>query len=243
MSVSDPTLQRYVGKSYSNNWPHPHFTKYKEENLWDINVFRMIAFTLVCSCPNLRNNFFICNIPVAHGWIPGNIRPASFWKKSRNQYFPRLHRVTRGANALGASMQCLWGCGSRLCISLVLFHSNVSVQNHVSGSKNFNVRTLAPTANGTDSLRGQVSWSTPPPPHPPLNIGCGSLPHKLETKSTSHLKIRMAISLCNLKQNGIRYQMLKLSTTTFNLKIKLVTTSVPAEKYITLIRNPIGPAC
>ena len=33
------------------------------------------------------------------------------------------------------------------------------MQNHVSGSKNFNVRTLAPMANGTDSLRGQVSWS------------------------------------------------------------------------------------
>ena len=34
------------------------------------------------------------------------------------------------------------------------------MQNHVTASKNFNVRTLAPTANGTDSLRGQVSWSS-----------------------------------------------------------------------------------
>ena len=37
----------------------------------------------------------------------------------------------------------------------------MSVLTHVSCSKDFNVRTLAPTANGTDSLRGQVSWSTP----------------------------------------------------------------------------------
>ena len=36
----------------------------------------------------------------------------------------------------------------------------MSVQNHVTASKNFNVRILAPTANGTESLRGQVSWSS-----------------------------------------------------------------------------------
>ena len=39
--------------------------------------------------------------------------------QSRDQYFPRLHRVTRGAHTLGTSMLCLWGCGSRGCISLV----------------------------------------------------------------------------------------------------------------------------
>ena len=32
--------------------------------------------------------------------------------------WPRLHRVTRGAHTLGASMLCLWRCGSRGCISL-----------------------------------------------------------------------------------------------------------------------------
>ena len=41
-----------------------------------------------------------------------------FLKKSRHQYFPSLHRVTRGAHTLGTSMLCLWGCGSRGCISL-----------------------------------------------------------------------------------------------------------------------------
>ena len=46
--------------------------------------------------------------------------PASlFLKKSRHQYFPSLHRVTRGSHTLGTSMLCLWGCGSRGCISLV----------------------------------------------------------------------------------------------------------------------------
>ena len=46
--------------------------------------------------------------------------PASlFLKKSRHQYFPSLHRVTRGAHTLGTSMLCLWGCGSRGCISLI----------------------------------------------------------------------------------------------------------------------------
>ena len=39
----------------------------------------------------------------------------------------------------------------------------MSVQNHVTASKNFNVRILAPMANGTDSLRGQVSWSSQTP--------------------------------------------------------------------------------
>ena len=29
--------------------------------------------------------------------------------------WPRLHRVTRGAHTLGASMLCLWRCGSRGC--------------------------------------------------------------------------------------------------------------------------------
>ena len=38
--------------------------------------------------------------------------------QSRDQYFPRLHRVTRGAHTVGTSMLCLWGCGSRGCISL-----------------------------------------------------------------------------------------------------------------------------
>ena len=33
--------------------------------------------------------------------------------------WPRLHRVTRGAHTLGASMLCLWRCGSRGCISLI----------------------------------------------------------------------------------------------------------------------------
>ena len=46
--------------------------------------------------------------------------PASlFLKKSRHQYFPSLHRVTRVAHSLGTSMLCLWGCGSRGCISLI----------------------------------------------------------------------------------------------------------------------------
>ena len=39
--------------------------------------------------------------------------------QSRDQYFPRLRRVTRGAHTVGTSMLCLWGCGSRGCISLV----------------------------------------------------------------------------------------------------------------------------
>ena len=43
--------------------------------------------------------------------------------QSRDQYFPRLHRVTQGAHTLGTSMLCLWGCGSRGCISLLLFIS------------------------------------------------------------------------------------------------------------------------
>ena len=34
--------------------------------------------------------------------------------------WPRLHRVTRGAHTLGASMLCLWRCGSRGCISLIV---------------------------------------------------------------------------------------------------------------------------
>ena len=54
-------------------------------------------------------------------WFHGPwIWPASFWKKSRHQYFPSLHRVTRGAHTLGTSMLCLWGCGSRGCISLIV---------------------------------------------------------------------------------------------------------------------------
>ena len=32
--------------------------------------------------------------------------------------WPRLHRVTRGAHTLDASMLCLWRCGLRGCISL-----------------------------------------------------------------------------------------------------------------------------
>ena len=40
--------------------------------------------------------------------------------QSRDQYFHRLLRVTRGAHTLGTSMLCLWGCGSRGCISLHL---------------------------------------------------------------------------------------------------------------------------
>ena len=47
---------------------------------------------------------------------------AACWKKSRDQYFPRLHCVSRGAHHLGTSMLCLWGCGSSLrgCISLMI---------------------------------------------------------------------------------------------------------------------------
>ena len=45
--------------------------------------------------------------------------PASlFLKKSCHQYFPSLHHVTWGTHTLGTSMLCLWGCGSRGCISL-----------------------------------------------------------------------------------------------------------------------------
>ena len=36
--------------------------------------------------------------------------------ESRDQYFPRLHSITRGAHTLGTSMLCLWGC-----ISLPLY--------------------------------------------------------------------------------------------------------------------------
>ena len=43
--------------------------------------------------------------------------------QSRDQYFPRLHRVTRGTHTLGTSMLCLWGCGSRGCISLLVSSS------------------------------------------------------------------------------------------------------------------------
>ena len=41
------------------------------------------------------------------------------WKISLDQYFPRLHHITWGAHTLGTSMLCLWGCGSRGCISLM----------------------------------------------------------------------------------------------------------------------------
>ena len=40
--------------------------------------------------------------------------------RSRDQYNPRLQRVTRGAYAVEAGMQYLWCCGSRGSISLVV---------------------------------------------------------------------------------------------------------------------------
>ena len=58
-------------------------------------------------------------------WVIDNLCTAGLaacclLKKSRDQFFPRQHRVTRGAHHRGTSMLCLWGCGSRGCISLVL---------------------------------------------------------------------------------------------------------------------------
>ena len=50
---------------------------------------------------------------------PVSLSAACLLHKSRDQYFPRLHRVTRGAHTLGTSMLCLLGCGSRGCISLM----------------------------------------------------------------------------------------------------------------------------
>ena len=50
---------------------------------------------------------------------PVSLSAACLLHKSRDQYLPRLHRVTRGAHTLGTSMLCLLGCGSRGCISLL----------------------------------------------------------------------------------------------------------------------------
>ena len=57
-------------------------------------------------------------------WVIDNLCTAGLaacWKKSRDQFFPRQHCVTRGAHHLGiyTSMLCLWGCGSRGRISLL----------------------------------------------------------------------------------------------------------------------------
>ena len=54
--------------------------------------------------------------------------------QSRDQYFPRLHRVTRGAHTLGTSMLCLWGCASRGCISLMctVFKLKYFVNGHIN---------------------------------------------------------------------------------------------------------------
>ena len=50
---------------------------------------------------------------------PVSLSAACLLHKSRDQYLPRLHRVTRGAHTLGTSMLCLLGCVSRGCISLI----------------------------------------------------------------------------------------------------------------------------
>ena len=59
---------------------------------------------------------------------------ASHHYESRDQYFPRLHHVTRGAHTLSTSKLCLWGCGSRGCISLVctVFKLKYFVNGHIN---------------------------------------------------------------------------------------------------------------
>ena len=56
--------------------------------------------------------------PVKNRRLDGYEASACLLHRSRDQYNPRLQRVTRGADAVEASMQYLWGCGSRGCISL-----------------------------------------------------------------------------------------------------------------------------
>ena len=92
------------------------------------------------------------------GFQPTSCQPLSE-KKSHDQYFPRLHCATRGAHTLGTSMLCLWGCGSRGCISL----SGLSLKMaEIATIKNQISNTLSRAACTTASLsvsRAEVASS------------------------------------------------------------------------------------
>ena len=45
-----------------------------------------------------------------------------------HQYNPRLQRVTRGADAVEASMQYLWGCGSRGRVLADIWKQGVQIE-------------------------------------------------------------------------------------------------------------------
>ena len=120
-------------------------------------------------------------------WVIDNLCTAGLaacWKKSRDQSFPRQHRITWGAHHLGTSMLCLWGCGSRGYISLILsvhqrvctYLCNTSQECHecwkllIKVGRKVGGSTSEPSSTFPNSLPTIKPPSSPPPPPPPRYI-------------------------------------------------------------------------